>query len=117
MRIVANPFPEIFASIFKREFCLPVELLVCACRIGSQIQNIARSSLDDVELERLAGDLAECVNHLKDSAAASRSKVPCSDTRLLLSEVVEGCEMTLGEIDYVDVITNGGTVSGRVVYC
>jgi len=114
--VIANPSPEILTSILKCELGPPAQLLVGTSGIGCQIKNIACSSLNNIVLERVSNDFAEGVDHLEDSAAAARSEIPCSDTGMLLSEVVEGCEMALSEIDYVDVVADCGPVSGGVVF-
>jgi hypothetical protein len=64
----------------------------------------------------VADNFAECVDHLEDRAATSRAQVPGSNTGFLFSEVVQGSKMALGKVDNVDVVSNSGTVSGRVVY-
>ncbi len=63
----------------------------------------------------MADDLLEGVDHLEHGAAASGSEVPGADAGVGFAEVVESREMAVGEIDDVDVVANGGTVSGGVV--
>lgn len=56
--------------------------------------------------------MGEGVDHLEDGAAAAGAEVPGSDSGLGVAEVVQCCEMTLGEIDDVDIVADCGTVSG-----
>lgn len=114
--IVAYPPPQIIAGIFEGELGLPPQLLVGARWVGGQVKNVACSPRNDFVLELMADDLAESIDHLEDSGPAPRAQVPCSHSGLLLSKVVQGCEMALGEIDDVNVVADGGTVSGGVVY-
>lgn len=102
----------VFACIFKSEFGLPLQLLIGTSRVGRQIKHITRSPLHDIVLERVTNDLAESINHLKHGAAASGSQIPGPDARLLLAEVVQRSEMAFGEINYMDVVPDGSSVSG-----
>lgn len=114
-RIVANPLPQISASILKRELSLPFQLRICSRRVGCEIQHITSSSANNLILQIVSDNVLECVDHLKDGAAAARSKVPGSDAGILFSEVVQGGQMALCEVDDVDVVSYRGPVSGRVV--
>lgn len=62
-----------------------------------------------------ANNRAESLDHLKDSAAAPGAEVPGLDARLVVAQVFEGSEMSLGEIDNVDVIADGSAVVRRIV--
>jgi hypothetical protein len=115
LRVIADPFPQVGASILKSEFRLPVQLLICTGWVGCQIKHIACTSSNNFILELMADNFAERIDHLKDSAATSRPQIPSSNARLLLSEVVKSSEMTFGEIDHVDIIADGCAVSGFVV--
>jgi hypothetical protein len=56
------------------------------------------------------------MDHFKDRGPAAGTQVPGSDTGVLVSQVVECCEVTFGEINDVDVVTDCGAVFGCVVF-
>lgn len=116
LRVVGHPPPQILACILHRELCLPVQFLVGPIGVGSQIQNITLSSRNHVVRHVSTDNLAECIDNLEDGAATTGTQVPSLDARLLLAEVVQSSEVTLGKVNDVDVIANGCTVSRRVVY-
>lgn len=113
--VVLNPAPEVVASLLHGELRLPVELLVGQRGVRGKIEDIALSSGVDLVGEVTADDLAEGLDNLKDGAAAAGTQVPCLDTGLVLTEVVESDEVTAGKVDNVDVVADGGAVSGGVV--
>lgn len=113
--VVRHPVPEILAGILQGQLRLPVELLVGARRVGSEIQNIALSARHNLVWQVTAHDLAEGIDHLENGAATSRAEVPCLETRLLLTQVVEGDQVATGKIDDVDVVTDGSSILGGVV--
>lgn len=114
--VVADPAPEILASLLQCLLSLPVELLVGQGWVGSKIENIALASGDNIVGQIAADNMAESLDHLKDGAATAGTEVPGLNTRLVLAEVVEGAQVALGQIDNVDVVADGGTVSRGVVY-
>jgi hypothetical protein len=111
-----HPPPQIRTCILERELRLPAQLRIRPCRIGCQIQHVARSPPDDFIWQLPSHSITECFDHLEDSAATPRAEVPGSDAGVDISEVVECSEVPFGEINYVDVIADGGTVAGFVVW-
>ena len=57
----------------------------------------------------------EGLDHLADGAALAGAEVPGADTGVVLTEVVERCEVAVGEVEDVDVVADGGAVLGIVV--
>lgn len=114
--VVLDPAPEVVASLLHGKLRLPVELLVSQGGVGGKVKDITLSSGVNLVGEVTADDLAECLDDLKDGAATAGTQVPCLDAGLVLAEVVEGDEVTTGKIDNVDVVADGGAVSGGVVY-
>lgn len=115
LRVIVNPSPQILTSLLHRQLRLPVQLLVCQCRVRCEVEHVTRSPGADLVWEIATNNLAEGIDDIIDGAAATGAEVPCLDTRLVLAEVVQSLEVALGKIDNVDVITNGGTVLGVVV--
>jgi hypothetical protein len=114
--VIAYPSPQVIASILQSKLGLPAQFLIGTSRVGGQVKDIARSSPDHLVLEWAADYLAEGVDHLEYSAPTAGSKVPCSDTGLLLSEVIQSGKMAFGKVNDVDVITDCRAVSGWVVF-
>jgi hypothetical protein len=113
--VVLDPSPKIIAGFLHSELGLPVELLVGEGRVGSKIENVSLSSGTDLVGKVATNDLAEGVDNFKDGAATAGSQVPCLDTRLVLTEVVKGHQVTSGKVDDVDVVSNGSAVARGVV--
>ena len=63
-----------------------------------------------------AGGGGEGVDHLVHGAALSGAQVPGADTGVVGTEVVEGLEVAVGKVQDVDVVTDGGSVVGVVVF-
>ena len=114
--IVANPFPKIRAGLFHGKFRLPVKDFVCQRRIGGEIEHVSLSSFDDLVREVTTNNGAERLDDLEHGATAPRAQVDGLDAGMLLAEVVEGDEVTLGEVENVDVVSDGGAVSGGVIW-
>jgi len=115
LRVVLDPSPEVVAGLLHGKLGLPVELLVGEGGVGSKVEDISLSSGADLIGKITADDLAEGLDDLEDGAATARTQVPCLDTGLVLAEVVEGHQVTAGEIDDVDVVTNGSAIARGVV--
>ena len=113
--VVVHPSPQVLTRLLHGKLRLPVQLLVRQRGVGCQIENIALSTRLDLVGQVPANNLAESLDHLENGAAAARAQVPRLDTGLVLAEVVEGDEVTVGKIDDVDVIANGSSVAGCVV--
>lgn len=114
--IVVHPPPQILASLFHRQLRLPVQLLIGKRRVRRKVENITLSPGYDLVGKITANDLAEGLDDLEDGAAAAGAQIPSLDAWLVLAEVVEGDKVALGEVENVDVVTNGGSVAGSVVW-
>lgn len=84
--------------------------------MGSQVEDVTGATLLDFVGQFATDDGVEGLDDLEDSGAAAGAKVPGLDAGLLLAEVVEGDEMTSGEVKDVDIVSNGCAVA-RVVVC
>jgi hypothetical protein len=116
LRVVADPAPEILACLLHGELGLPVELRVGQGRVSSEIQDVTvTAGVDDIG-EITADSGAEGLDHLEDGGATARAQVPGLNTGFLLTKVVEGDKVALGEIQDVDVVSDSGAVAGCVVY-
>jgi hypothetical protein len=114
--VVLSPAPEILAGVVESLLRLPSQLLQSEAGVGSQIENVALSALHDLIRQLPADGIAEGLDHFEHSAALASSQVPGLDTGTLLTEVVQSDEMALGKILDVDVVANGSSVLGGVVY-
>lgn len=110
--VVLDPFPQVLARILHTELRLPTELLVGKRRVGREVQHVTLAARHDLIRQVTTHDRAKGLDHLKDGAAATGTQVPCLDTRLVVSEVVESCEVAFGKVEDVDVVSDGGAVAG-----
>lgn len=115
MRVVAGPEPEILAGLLEGTFGLPAELSVGAGRVSGQVKDVTSATGSNLVGHLAADGVGEGVDHLVDGAALSGSQVPGLDTGVVAAEVVEGLQVAVGEIENVDVVTDGGAVAGVVV--
>ena len=115
LRVVVDPSPQVLAGLLHGQLRLPVELLVGQRRVCREIEHIALSAAFHLVLQITTDDLAEGIDNLVDGASTARSQIPCLYARLLFAEVIEGEQVTLGKVDDVDVIADGGAIAGRVV--
>lgn len=102
--------------ILQRQLRLPPQLGIRASRIGREIKHVARAAVYDFVVKVAAYNGAEGLDHLEDGGAAAGTEVPGPHAGVGGTEVVEGCEMAVGEVDDVDVVADAGTVAGGVVY-
>jgi hypothetical protein len=125
LRVVGDPSPQILACLLNAELRLPAKLLVGEIGLGGEVQDIALSAADNLAVKlgcltlSFAGialnDLSESSHHLLNTGASSRAQVPGLDTGLVLAEVLEGSKVTTGEIEDVDVVTDGCSVMANGV--
>lgn len=113
--VVADPPPEVLAGLFHGELSLPLQLLVGQLGVGSQVQDITGSASNDLVLQVSADDVAESLDDLKDGATTAGTQVPGLDTGLLGAEIVEGLQVASSKIHNVNVVSDGGSVTGGVV--
>lgn len=116
LRVVLGPPPQIRASILQRALRLPAQLLVGSGWVGSQIEHVTCSSADDLVWKIPTHGMTEGLDHVEDSAALAGTQVPCAHARVVRAEVVEGDEVTFCQVKNVDVVADGGTVLGLVVW-
>ena len=115
LRVVLSPAPKILASIFKSELGTPAELGVGTGGIGGEVEDVACAARGDLVGKVAADGGGEGLDHLVDGAALAGAQVPGADAGVVLTEVVEGCEVAVGEVEDVDVVADGGAVFGVVV--
>lgn len=116
LRVVLCPAPQILASILKSVLSTPAELGVGAGGVGGEVEDVACAARSDFVRKVAADGGGEGLDHLVDGAALAGAQVPGADTGVVLAEVVEGCEVAVGEVEDVDVVADGGTVLGVVVW-
>lgn len=114
--VVVHPAPEVLAGLLHGELRLPVKLLVGQAGVGSQVEHVTGATVNNLIGKVAADDGAEGLDDLEDGAAAAGSQVPGLDAGLVLAEVLKGSKVALGEIDDVDVVTDGSAVTRFVVY-
>ena len=115
LRVIARPAPEILASLLEGMFGLPAELGVSAGRVSGEVKNVTSATGGNLVGHLAADGVGEGGDHLVDGATLSGSQVPGAHTGVIAAEVVEGFEVAVGEIEDVDVVTDGGAVAGVVV--
>ena len=115
LRVVLGPLPQVIAGVLESQLRLPAQLLVCECGVGSQVQDIAGAPLDDLVSKVAANGVAESLDHVEHGGAPAGAQVPRLDARVVLTEVVQGNEVTLGQVQNVNVVANGRAVLGGVV--
>ncbi|GJC78324.1 hypothetical protein ColLi_01162 [Colletotrichum liriopes] len=114
--VVVDPAPEVLARLLQRLLRLPAELLVGQRGVGREIQHITLASGNNLVGEVAADDVAKGLDHLEHGAAAAGTQVPGLDAGLVLAEVVERGQMTLGQVHDVNVVADSGAVSRGVVW-
>jgi hypothetical protein len=113
--VVLSPEPEILASLLEGTLSLPAELGVSAGGVGSEVEDIASATGSDLVGLVLSDSGGEGADHLVDSAAPAGTQVPGAHTGVVGAQVVQGLEVTVCEIQDVEVIADGGTVVRGVV--
>lgn len=114
--VVVDPPPQICAGILHLQLSLPVQLLVGQARVGREIENVTLSTLNHIVLQIAANHGTECLDHLEDSATATRAQVPSLETGLACAQVVKRSQVTLGKIAHVDVVADSGSITRGVVF-
>lgn len=84
--------------------------------VGSQVQDVTSTTRGHFVGQVTANSGGEGLDHLVDGAALTGTQVPGTDTGVVGAEVVEGLQVTVGKVQNVDVVTDGGTVVGLVVF-
>jgi hypothetical protein len=94
--VVLSPAPKILASILKRALGTPAELSVGASGVGSEVEDVTSTTRGDFVGQIAANGGGERLDHFVDSAALTSSQIPGADAGVILAEVVESCEVTVG---------------------
>lgn len=115
LRIALGPAPQILASILESELGTPAELGVGAGGVGGKVEDVTCAAGSDFVGKVAADGGGEGLDHLVDGAALAGAQVPGADAGVVLAEVVERCEVAVGEVEDVDVVADGGAVLGVVV--
>jgi len=97
-------------------FGLPAQLLVRPGRVGGEVEDVSGTAANDLVRQVATDGGGEGLDHLEHGAASAGAQVPRADARVLRAEVVEGNQVTFGQVEDVDVIADGGAVF-RVVVC
>ena len=116
LRVVFDPPPQICTGLLHGMLCLPLELLVGMRRIRRKVKHVALAAFDNLVSQLAANNRAKSIDDLKDGAATARAEVPGFDSGLVVAEVVESNQMTLGEILDVNVIADSGAIARRVIW-
>ena len=113
--VIRGPPPQVLAGVFECPLCPPTQFPIRPFRIRRQIQHIPRPPPHNLILQLLAYSRAESLDHLKHGAPLSRTEVPGARARVVFAEVVECDKVAAGEVEDVDIVTDGGAVFGGVV--
>jgi hypothetical protein len=116
LRVILRPAPQVLTGVLESELGTPAELGVGTGGVGGQVEDITRAARGDFVGEVTADGGGEGFDHLVDGAAFAGAQVPGADAGVVLAEVVERCEVAVGEVEDVDVVTDGSAVLGVVVW-
>ena len=112
--VVLLPAPGVFAHLFDAVLGLPAHLLLCKIRIAVACGDIAGSpGLDFI------GNLHSCCGFeilydVEDRIAVAGAKVVNLKTRLFF-ELLQGADMTLRQVNYVDIVPDACSVRRIIV--
>lgn len=115
LRVVLSPTPEVLACILESALGTPAELGVGAGGVGGEVEDVACAARGDFVGQVAADGGREGLDHLVDGAAFSGAQIPGADAGVVLAEVVEGGKVAVGEVEDVDVVTDGGAVLRVIV--
>lgn len=113
--VVLGPAPEVLAGLLEGTLGFPTKLLVGASRVGGEVENVTGAAGGNLIRKVTANGSGEGANHLVDGAALAGTQVPGADAGVVGTQVVEGLEVTIGEIENMDVVTDSGSVVGGIV--
>jgi hypothetical protein len=114
--IILSPTPQILTSVFQGALSLPSELGVGQSRISSKVQYISITARSNLVREITANSMTKCFDHVEHRRAFTGPEIPGFDAGLLLSKIVERNQVTLGKIQYVDIVTDGSSNLRGIVY-
>ena len=113
--VVLGPEPQVLAGVLEGALGSPAKLVVGAGGVGSQVQDVTVTAGSNLVGEVATNGGGKGADHLVDGAALAGTKVPGADTGVVCAQVVQSLEVTVGQIEDVDVVTDSGTVVGGVV--
>ena len=105
--------PSIPTHIFNAELRLPMQKFLRFFRIGPVGGNVARAARADLVGQLMTAGLFEGMNHVENAVARAGAEVDGIPPRRR-GGAFHGADVTLGEIDDVNVVAHAGAV-GRVV--
>lgn len=115
LRVILRPPPQIVAGILERSLRLPAKLLVRACWVGRQIEDVSRSSTNDFVWKVPANRMTERLDHVVNRAALAGSQIPGPNSRVVASQMVQSNQVAFCKVENVDVVANGRSVFRGVV--
>lgn len=113
--VVLGPAPEVLAGLLEGTLGLPAKLFVGASRVGGEVENVTSTTGGNLIRKVAANGSGEGANHLIDGAALAGTQVPGADAGVVGTQVVEGLEVAVGEIENVDVVTDSGSIVRGIV--
>lgn len=84
-------------------------------RVGGEVQHIPVTSRSHLVGQLVTDGLGEGVNHFKYGAAQPGAQVPGSHSRVLRTEVVQGFQMAISQVENVDVVPDTCTIARVIV--
>mmetsp|Transcript_8723 Transcript_8723/g.28817 ORF Transcript_8723/g.28817 Transcript_8723/m.28817 type:complete len:374 (+) Transcript_8723:809-1930(+) len=114
VRVGADPPPRVGAHLLEAELRLPPHLLLRLARLAVADRHVARPPVREHVLERLAARELVRREHLEHRVPRPRAKVVHHAPRVG-RHLLERRQVTLGQVDHVDVVPHAGAVLGRVV--
>ena len=112
------PAPGIFEGLGDGELSFPSEFFVDFLRIGIAGRDISRPARADGIRNCDAGDALEGFDEFFDARSGTRSDIVdwrCFPESFFGKEYFEGRDMCLGEINYMNEVTNARAVRSRVI--
>lgn len=113
--VVLGPEPEILTSILKSASGGPAKLVGSTVGIGSQVKDITITTGSNLVSKVTTDSSGESLDHLVDGRALTSTQVPGTNTGVVGAQVVEGLQVTISQVENVDVVTDGSAVVGVVV--
>mmetsp|Transcript_18949 Transcript_18949/g.56197 ORF Transcript_18949/g.56197 Transcript_18949/m.56197 type:complete len:275 (-) Transcript_18949:557-1381(-) len=114
VRVGADPPPRVGAHLLEAELRLPPHLLLRLARLAVADRHVARPPVREHVLERLAARELVRREHLQHRVPRPRAKVVHHAPRVG-RHLLERRQVTLGQVDHVDVVPHAGAVGRRVI--
>lgn len=116
LRIVLSPAPEIFARLLERTLGFPAKLLQGPSRVGSEIEHVTGTTRGNFVRKLAADGFGESVDHFVDSAPTASTQVPGAHAGVVGAKIVQGQQMTVSQVENVNVIADSSAVARGVVF-